>query len=76
MTSADLIAWQSQMGFTQAQAAAALGVGLATYRDWITGVSRTTGKATTIERRTGLACAALASGLEEYPTNGHPNNSI
>lgn len=63
MTPADLRAWQSTMGYTQAAAAQALGVALGTYRDWITGQSRTTGKPITIDKRTELACAAIAAGL-------------
>jgi len=63
MTPADLRAWQQSMQLTQAGAAAALGVHLATYRDWITGVSRTTGKPVTVDRRTELACLALSAGL-------------
>lgn len=63
MTSADLRAWQSAMGYTQARAADALGVALGTYRDWITGQSRTTGKPITLDKRTALACAAIAAGL-------------
>lgn len=66
MTSADLIAWQAQMGFTQAQAAQALGVSLAAYKDWVRGVSRNSGRPVLIDRRTGLACAALAAGIDEY----------
>lgn len=66
MTSDDLRSWQSQMGYTQAQAADALGVGISAYKDWITGISRTTGKPVSIDRRTGLACAALAAGMGEY----------
>lgn len=63
MTPADLRAWQSTMGYTQAAAAQDLGVALGTYRDWITGQSRTTGKPITIDRRTELACAAISAGL-------------
>jgi len=59
MTSDDLREWQARMGYTQAQAADALGVGLSAYKDWITGVSRTTGKPVSIDKRTGLACAAM-----------------
>jgi transcriptional regulator with XRE-family HTH domain len=66
MTSDDLRAWQSQMGYAQAQSAAALGVGVSAYKDWISGVSRTTGKPVSIDKRTGLACAALAAGMLEY----------
>jgi transcriptional regulator with XRE-family HTH domain len=66
MTSNDLKAWQSDMHYTQAQAAEALGVSLATYKDWICGVSRTHRKPVTIDKRTALACAAIVAGLSEY----------
>lgn len=70
MTADDLRAWQQALGYTQQQAAAALGVALATYRDWITGTSRTTGKPVEIDRRTALACSALAAGLSEWSQGG------
>ena len=66
MPPADLRAWQSAMGYTQARAAESLGVALGTYKDWITGHSRTTGNPIAIDRRTSLACAAIAAGLSEW----------
>lgn len=66
MTPSDLIAWQAQMGLTPPKAAKALGVSYATYRDWLAGQSRNTGKPVVISRVVALACAALASGLEPY----------
>jgi hypothetical protein len=54
------------MGYTQAQAAQALGVSLATYSDMVMGRSRNTGKPVAIDRRTMLACAALAAGLGPF----------
>lgn len=66
MTSDDLRTWQAQMGYTYDTAAAALGVNRSTYADLISGVSRTTGKPKDIDRRTALACAALAAGLSEW----------
>ena len=54
------------MGYTQAQAAEALGVSLATYKDWLHGKSRTSGNPIKIDRRTALACAALVAGIAEY----------
>ena len=56
MTADQLRAWQAHMGLTQRAAAAALGVTQAAYSRWVTG-------ATPIDRRTALACAALAAGL-------------
>lgn len=66
MTSEDLKVWQAQMGYTQAQAADALGVGVSAYKDWLSGVSRTTGKPISIDKRTGYACAAIAANLTEF----------
>ena len=66
MTPDDLRAWQAAMGYTYDSAAAALGVSRSTYADWLAGQSRTTGKPITIDRRTALACAAIAAGLEEW----------
>lgn len=66
MTSDDLRAWQAAMGYTYDTAAEALGVNRSTYADWVAGKSRTTGKPITIDRRTALACAAIAAGLSEW----------
>ena len=66
MTPDDLRAWQAAMGYTYDTAAAALGVSRSTYADWLAGQSRTTGKPITIDRRTALACAAIAAGLGEW----------
>lgn len=54
------------MGYTFAQAAQALGVSQSAYADWLAGVSRATGKPKAIDKRTALACAALAAGLRPY----------
>jgi transcriptional regulator with XRE-family HTH domain len=54
MTGADLLKWQASLGYTQAQAAAALGVGLRTYARYT---------ATSAPRVVELACKALAAGL-------------
>ena len=66
MTPADLAAWRAQMTYTQRQAATALGVTLATYQRLERGAEWTDGAAVTIDRRTALACAALAAGLSEW----------
>ena len=51
------------MGYTQQQAADALGVNRVSYARWLSG-------ANPIDRRTGLACAALAAGLGEWESMG------
>lgn len=66
MTPADLAAWQAQMGFSQRQAAEALGVTLPTYQEWRRGARFRDGAPVEIDRRTVLACAALAAGLAEW----------
>lgn len=66
MTPDDLITWQAKMGLTPPKAASALGVSYATYRDWLAGKSRNTGKPVVISRTTALACAALAAGLDAW----------
>lgn len=66
MTPADLAAWREHMAYTQRQAAAALGITLATYQRLERGAEWTDGAAVTIDRRTALACAAIAAGLSEW----------
>lgn len=67
MTPATLRAWQAHMGYTQDQAAAALGMSVSGYKDLVLGVRRACGKPIEqIDRRTALACAALAAGLLEW----------
>lgn len=64
MTPDQLKLWRVEtMRWTQQQAADALGVKLNTFQSWERGQSWTTGKPIEIDRRTGLACAALAAGL-------------
>ena len=67
MTPADLSAWRTHMGYTQRKAADALSITLATYQRMERGADWETGSAVKIDRRTALACAALAAGLEEWP---------
>ncbi len=66
MTPADLRAWQAHMGLSAPKAAAKLGVEYSTYRDWLAGTSRNTGKPVEIKKTTALACSALAAGLGEW----------
>lgn len=56
MTPADLRAWLFAMGYTNYRAAKELGVTATTVANWLDGTSK-------IDRRTALACAALAAGL-------------
>jgi hypothetical protein len=68
VTPADLRVWQSKMGYaSQTQAAYALGMSESGYKNLIGGKERRTGKTIEqLDRRTALACAALAQGLGEW----------
>ena len=65
MTSSDLAAWRKWMGFSQRDAAAALGVSLPTYQRLERGAKWADGVPVEIDRRTALACSAIASGVDE-----------
>lgn len=75
MTPTDLRAWQDSMPLTAPKAAAALGVSYATYRDWLAGRSRTTGKPITLPPMLGYACAALAGGLDAWSAPPAPTSA-
>ncbi len=66
MTPADLSAWREHMAYSQRAAAAALGVTLATYQRLERGAEWADGAPVAIDRRTALACAAIAAGLAEW----------
>ncbi|WP_416232915.1 helix-turn-helix domain-containing protein [Castellaniella sp.] len=66
MNPADFQAWRQHMGMSQRAAAQALGVSLPTLQAWERGASFQTGKLVEIDRRTALACAALAAGIGEW----------
>ena len=59
MTPADLRAWRAHMGYTQQQAAEALGVSLRTVKSWESGFAAP-------PAFLALACAALAAGLGSW----------
>lgn len=63
MSPADLATWELHMGYSQRQAADALGVTLPTYQQWRRGTRFKDDSPVEIDRRTALACAALAAGL-------------
>jgi transcriptional regulator with XRE-family HTH domain len=56
MTPTDLRSWQSKMHYTYDSAAAALGMSRSGYAKLLAGKSA-------IDRRTALACAAIAYGM-------------
>lgn len=66
MTPADLLAWRQHMGYTQHQAAQALGITPSAYQALERGRSYVTGKPMAIDRRTALACGAIAAGVGEF----------
>lgn len=59
MTTAQLQAWQKRLGYTNADAAEALGMSLSGYMQQRLGVHRTRGTPVEIDKRTALACIAL-----------------
>jgi transcriptional regulator with XRE-family HTH domain len=59
MTPDQLRAWQAQMGYTYETAAEALGMSRSGYAKLVLGQS-------TIDRRTALACSAIAAGLRPW----------
>lgn len=66
MSPADLAAWRAHMAYSQRDAAAALGVVLRTYQVLERGAQFGTDKPVQIDRRTELACAALAAGITAW----------
>ena len=59
MTPADLRAWQTQMGYTYETAAEALGISRSGFAKLLAGDHP-------IDKRTALACAALAAGMDAW----------
>lgn len=68
MTHEELLAWRERMGWTQASAAEALGVAVKSYQELERGAYFGSNRPLGIDRRTALACTALAFGLPEWPT--------
>lgn len=76
MTPADLAAWRQHMALSQREAAAALGVSLPTYQRIERGAEWADGAPVQIDRRTALACAALAAGLDEWKAASLPDDPL
>lgn len=66
MTPEELLKWRKSLGLTQRAAAQALGVVLTTYQSMERGRHWTTGKPVTLDKRTALACSAVAHGLPPF----------
>jgi transcriptional regulator with XRE-family HTH domain len=60
LTASVLAAWRERMGYSQRDAATALGCSRAAWAGW------ESGKQPQIPRYIGLACAALALGMKPY----------
>lgn len=65
MTPSSLKDWRKRLGLTQARAAEAIGVSVAMYRWYETGVRD--GRAVEIPKPVAYACAAIAHGLPPIP---------
>lgn len=76
MTPDQFKAWMATQNLAKPGAARALGVSEGTVADWMRGTSRTTGKPVAPDRRTALACAALAAGLDEWVPNVNANVNV
>jgi len=63
MTPEQFKSWRDEMGFTQAEAAEALGVSKGTVRNYEIGARREDGRAVVIPKTVALACAAVSAGL-------------
>lgn len=63
MTPGDLKEWRRRLGWSQVEAAEHLGCGRSSLQQWERG-------GTAIPRYIGLACAALALGIRDYPSEG------
>lgn len=72
MTPADFDAWLAHMGLSERAAAAKLGCSAATVGNLRRGINYNTGKPMSIDRRTALACSALAAGLDEWRADARP----
>lgn len=72
MTPSDIKAWRESLGYSQGTAAEALGVTKTTYQSMERGRSFATDKPVAIDKRTALACAAIAAGLPPWPAGAPP----
>lgn len=66
MTNEDFKVWRTLMGFTQAGAAAALGVSKPTIENYERGSRREDGRPVEIPKHIALACAALYHRIEPW----------
>lgn len=72
-----LAAWRARMGYSQREAANALGVTARTYWSMENGINPDTKKPSHANKRTLLACAALEAGLNPIsPTNEEEESDV
>lgn len=80
MSPLQLREWQSRLGYTNRQAATALGISLQGYSQLLHGIHRTSGKPLAIDTRTALACAAIehltADTLRDKGDEGDPDTAM
>lgn len=69
MTTDDLRAWQAHMGYTYEKAAEALGISRSGFAKLLAGDHA-------IDKRTALACAAIAAGIEPYKKTVFSNSGM
>lgn len=65
MSPLQLREWQSRLGYTNRQAAAALGISLPGYSQLLHGIHRSSGRPLAINTRTALACAAIEAMADD-----------
>lgn len=63
MTNEDIKVWRTTLGWSQREASRQLGCTLQTFQNLESGKNHITGKQSRIDRRTELACMALAAGI-------------
>lgn len=68
MTDIDLLELRRRLGLSQTGMAAALGMSLKGYQELERGTRFDTGAPVVLDKRTALACSALAFGLDPWPT--------
>jgi len=72
MTRDDFVAWHERQGFKSLEeGAATLHVSLSTYKNYMSGVSRTTGKPVDYTFQIAMTCAGIEAGLKPLASPAH-----
>lgn len=69
MTPDDFKAWRKAMGFTQTEAADALGISRGSVELYELGKRRDDGRQVSIPKTVALACSAVTGGLKPWGSN-------